>query len=243
MAKPLIGVLPLLDDEKESYWMVPGYMEGLIGAGALPVMLPPTADKPLVRQLADTCDGFLFTGGHDVSPELYGEERLPACAATSPLRDEMEKMVFDLAYEADKPIFGICRGIQFINVMMGGTLWQDLPSQRPSYVEHHQSPPYDVPAHSVTLDSAGPLYGLFSDLMDNDGKLRVNSYHHQAVKDLGSGLGVSAVSEDGLIEGVYDGGRSFLWAVQWHPEFSFKVDEGSRRLFQRFADSAAGRMK
>lgn len=237
MKKPLIGVCALVDDERESLWMLPGYMDGIGEAGGIPVMLPLTEDEENIRRLADEFDGFLFTGGHDVSPELYGEERLPGCAAVSAARDRMEATLFRLAYEADKPVLGICRGIQFINAVMGGTLWQDLPSQRPSDVEHHQNPPYDVPSHSAAVTEGSPLYELLSDLLSG-GSLCVNSYHHQAVKELAPGLSVMAVSEDGLIEGIYDKTRTFLWAVQWHPEFSYKTDEASGRIFRAFVRAA-----
>ena len=237
MKRPVIGVLPLIDDGRESYWMLPGYMEGIIAAGALPVMLTPTADLEMIGQMCALCDGFLFTGGHDVSPALYNEERIPQCDSSSALRDGMEAEVFRLAYREDKPILGICRGIQFINAVMGGTLWQDLPSQRPTGVEHHQTAPYDRPVHDVILQNGNAMYDLLKDLAD-DGVLHVNSYHHQAVKDTASGLTVTAVSEDGLVEGVCDNTRRFLWAVQWHPEFSFRTDETSRRIFAAFVESA-----
>ena len=237
MKKPLIGVLALFDYEKDSYWMVPGYMEGILEAGGIPVMLPLTDDKEIIARLADEYDGFLFTGGHDVSPELYREERLKECAETSPIRDAMETELFSLVREADKPVLGICRGIQLINAVMGGTLWQDLPSQRPESIEHHQSPPYDVPLHSDDITEGTPLYDLLGDILDK-GRLMVNSYHHQAVKDLAPGLDVMAVSEDGLIEAVYDKTRKFIWAVQWHPEFSCRTDESSRRIFKAFTAAA-----
>ena len=237
MRKPLIGVCALVDDERESLWMLPGYMDGIEEAGGIPVMLPLTDDEEIIRRLAAEFDGFLFTGGHDVSPELYGEECIPGCAAVSEARDRMEEQLFGLTYKADKPVLGICRGIQFINAVMGGTLWQDLPSQRSSYVEHHQSPPYDIPVHNVKIEKESPLYGLLEDLLFNC-SLPVNSYHHQAVKTPAPGLSVMAVSEDGLIEGLYDESRHFLWAVQWHPEFSHKTDEASRRIFRAFIKAA-----
>ena len=233
---PRIGVLALIDDERESWWMLPGYMEGIMQAGGIPVMLPVTDDRAIIRYLADDYDGFLFTGGHDVSPGLYGEEPAGGCVISSSERDEMEKFLFELVYEADKPMLGICRGIQFFNACMGGTLWQDLPSQRSSNIMHHQHAPYDVPAHSVEISEGTPLYTALDDLLDK-GILKVNSYHHQAVKDLAPKLKCAAKSEDGLCEAVYDESRRFLWAVQWHPEFSYKTEESSRRIFKGFVNA------
>lgn len=214
--------------------MLPGYMTGIAQAGGIPLMLPLTSDREALDQLAYGLDGVLFTGGHDVSPSLYGEDVLPACAACSPERDAMEKILLDLVLERDMAAFGICRGIQFVNAALGGTLWQDLPSQRPSAVEHHMQPPYDRAAHRVGIAAGSPLH----DLLGAD-ELAVNSYHHQAVKDLAPHLEVMAVSEDGLVEAVRLPEAHFVWAVQWHPEFSWRTDEASRRLFAAFVRAAA----
>ena len=160
MKKPLIGLVPLVDEEKQSYWMLPGYMKGLAEAGTVPVMLPLSDDQSIISQLADELDGVLFTGGHDVSPELYGVRRSGKCGIPSPERDSMEQKLFYELRKRKKSIFGICRGIQLINVLMGGTLYQDLPSEHPSQTEHHQSPPYDRSVHNVRIYRDSALYGL-----------------------------------------------------------------------------------
>lgn len=229
MRKPMIGIIPLVDAEKESYWMLPGYMKGIEQAGGIPVMLPLTSDKEALRQLADALDGFLFTGGQDVSPSVYGQVPSAQCGELCRERDEMEEYLFRLVFEQDKPVLGICRGIQLMNVLMGGTLYQDLPTEHPSVVKHRQLPPYDAPSHSVELAPDSPLY----DLLKTD-RLMVNSCHHQAIKELAPGLEAMAVSEDGLAEAVCAKEKSFVWAVQWHPEFSFLSDANSRAIFQKF---------
>ncbi len=229
---PIVGVIPLWDDEKESIWMLPGYMDGLRQAGGLPIMLPLTTDEREIDQLLDMVDGVLFTGGHDVSPEMYGEEPLNHTVVTCKKRDDMERIVLNKAMERDKSILGICRGIQFINAALGGTLYQDLPTQHPSAVEHHQKPPYDVPAHNVHIVKNGPLFELL-----RKEELSVNSYHHQAIKELAPDLCVMAKSPDDLIEALYKPDRKFLWAVQWHPEFSYLSDRSSREIFRIFVKS------
>lgn len=229
MKKPIIGVLPLIDDPRNSYWMLPGYFNGLIAAGGIPVMLPLTSDKEILSQLADTYDGFLFTGGQDVSPSLYGEDTLPQCGEISKPLDEMENILLNELIGRDKPILGICRGIQFINAALGGTLYQDIPSQKPSKTEHHQSPPYDVPVHSVNITPNTPLYDILG-----QSELRVNSYHHQAVKELSPKLAAMAYSEDGLVEGVYMPDKKYIMAVQWHPELSYLKDKNSMLIFESF---------
>ena len=232
MKKPLIGVLPLVDTEKDCYWMLPNYMQGIENSGGIPVMLPLTEDKEIIKQLVNTCDGFLFTGGQDVAPEIYNAKRTKECGESSSQRDNMESELFSLAYEQDKSIFGICRGIQFINAIMGGTLYQDLLTEHPTDTIHHQPHPYDKPIHNVTLVKNSPLHKL----LDCD-KLNVTSLHHQAVKVLAPRLECMAVSDDGLCEAVYAPDKSFVWAVQWHPEYSFFADENSRKIFKKFIDS------
>ena len=227
--RPVIGVIPLFDYNKTSYWMLPGYFGGLIEAGGLPVMLPLTSDSADIEQITSMCDGFLFTGGQDVDPKLYSARKTGACGECSPERDVMEGLLLKRAMEADKPILGICRGIQFINAALGGTLWQDIPSQFSDSVPHCQKPPYDIPVHEVDIESDSPLY----DLLKTD-ILPVNSYHHQGICKLSSSLLPMAKAPDGLIEAVYAPNKKFLWAVQWHPEFSYLKDKNSRFIFREF---------
>lgn len=231
--KPLIGVMPLWDDRKDSIWMLPGYMDGISEAGGIPFIFPFSSDERELDQLAGMSDGFLLTGGHDVSPEVYGEEPLPGMIDSCAKRDRMEAIVLRKAIAADKPVLGICRGIQFINAALGGTLYQDLPTQHPSDVEHHQTPPYDKHAHFVRIPADTPLYRCLG-----TDQLSVNSYHHQAVRRLAPGLSAMAVSPDGITEALYMPGRRFLWAVQWHPEFSYKSDANSRKIFSAFVNAA-----
>ena len=233
MNMPQIGIVPLIDIQRESYWMLPGYMEGIADAGGLPIMLPLTADPAAIRRIAQLCDGFLFTGGHDVSPELYGQEILPLCGERCPERDAMERLLFPAVMELKKPVLGICRGLQFINVMLGGTLFQDIPAQRPSEVIHHQDPPYDSPSHPVELPSGTPL----RELLGRD-TISVNSCHHQGIRDLAPALCSMANAPDGLVEAVWAADRRYVWAVQWHPEFSRLKDDHSRHIFQSFVDAA-----
>lgn len=182
MKKAVIGVAPLWDRDRDSYWMLPGYLEGLELAGALPITLPLTEDAGDISRLVSLCDGFLFTGGQDVSPELYGEKPRAACGEICEKRDAFEQRLFAQALEQDKPMLGICRGIQFFNASLGGTLYQDLPTEHPSEVAHVMRPPYDQTAHSVALLPGSPLAALLG-----RAELGVNSYHHQAIKALAPG--------------------------------------------------------
>ena len=226
---PVIGVLPLIDYARNSYWMLPGYMNGLKQAGAMPIMLPVIGNNSDAEMLADICDGFLFTGGQDVEPAFYGAEKTELCGESSPERDTMEKLLLDIVMKRDMPVLGICRGIQYINAALGGTLWQDIPAQFSDKLIHCQKPPYDIPVHDVTVAEDSPLYELLQ-----KEHIAVNSYHHQGVRELSSKLKCMASAPDGLVEAVYAPDHKFLWAVQWHPEFSYETDENSRLIFREF---------
>ncbi len=232
--KPMIGVIPLYDDEKDSIWMLPGYMDGISFAGGLPVILPLKADDGDIERLCSSFDGFLFTGGHDVDPEMYGDKRRDNCGPSNPDRDRLEKRIFEYALKKDIPVLGICRGIQLINVLCGGTLYQDIPTEYISEnkVQHHMSPPYDVPCHEVNILENTPLFRELGVLT-----ISVNSYHHQAVKKLSPYLLPMAVSTDGLTEALYMPGKKFIQAVQWHPEFNFHKEETSRKILQSFVNA------
>lgn len=196
--RPIIGLIPLYDDDKDIYWMLPGYMKVIEKCGGLPVMLPLT-DK---------------------------------CGTPCPLRDSMEGYMLDLCIKDEKPLFGICRGIQFINAHLGGTLYQNLPSEYESAIEHHMDPPYEKVAHKVNVYDGTKLAEIIG-----PGMHEVNSYHHQAVKDISPSVTKMAISEDGLVEAIEINNHRFAIAVQWHPEFSYEVSKDSINLIQAFVDA------
>ena len=230
--KPTVGVLPLWDEAKDSIWMLPGYMDGILTAGAVPLILPFSTDEEDIEKMISTCDGFLFTGGPDISPAVYGEEPIEGLNDICQKRDELEIALLKAALEYGKPVLGICRGIQLINAALGGTLYQDLPTQHPSDVIHRQQPPYDVPSHTVSVLKDSPLYEYIrTETAD------VNSSHHQAIKTLSAELTAMAFSPDGLTEAVYRPKSRFLWAVQWHPERLFKKSVDHEKIFRAFVDA------
>ena len=230
--RPVIGLIPLYDETKESYWMLPGYMKVLEQCGALPIMLPLTSDEEELAQSLELCDGLLLTGGHDVDPVLYHEQPKAACGVPCRERDAMECRLLGWALEINLPVFGICRGIQFLNAYLGGTLYQDLPTEYDSSIEHHMTPPYDRTAHKVTVLADTVLAEILG-----AGELPVNSYHHQAVKNTAPGVTTMAVSEDGLVEAISVDGKKFAVGVQWHPEFSYENNAQSLKLVQAFVDA------
>ena len=228
--KPLIGVTPLWDVTLKSVWMLPDYLDGIRKAGGVPVVLPLEADTDAIALMAERFDGFLFTGGPDVAPELYGVEDPDGKAKTCPPRDQLEAALLRQVVALDKPVLGICRGLQLINAVLGGSLYLDLPSEHPSELIHRQGKPYDRTTHFVRL--AGPL----RELLETE-ELPVNTLHHQALRKLAPGFEPMAFSPDGLIEAYHQPDARFLWAVQWHPEYLFRHDAPSRQLFRHFVEA------
>ena len=230
--RSVIGLVPLYDDEKDSYWMLPGYMKVIETCGAFPIMLPLTDDKEELECVFGLCDGLLFTGGHDVDPKIYKAVKRDICGKTCKIRDDMESYLFGKALEKDMPVLGICRGIQFMNAYLGGTLYQDLGTEYNCKAEHHMTPPYDREAHMVNVIPNTLLAGIIG-----EGEHAVNSYHHQAVKCVAPGVEVMAESEDGLVEALSVRNKSFTVGVQWHPEFSYKRSEESMKLVRAFINA------
>lgn len=230
--KKIIGVMPLYDEEKESYWMLPGYMKALEAEGAIPFMLPLTSNPEELDYFLEICGGFLFTGGQDVSPSLYQEERKDWCGTCCVLRDEMEVYLLKRAVKQGKSVLGICRGLQIMNVCYGGTLYQDLSMEYKSNINHRMKPPYHREAHKVFVKKDTPLYEILQ-----KEEIGVNSCHHQAIKEISPDFRAMAISEDGLIEGIYMPSETFIAGVQWHPEYFYKEDESCRKLVRAFVNS------
>ena len=229
MRMPFIGLTPLWDENEGCICMYPGYIRGLEEAGAVPVILPLTKSETVLKQIADSFDGFLFTGGGDLDPKYYGQEKADYCGKICEGRDQMEAYLFrEAVINQNKPALGICRGIQLFNAFLGGSLYQDLPTEFSTAINHRQVPPYNVPTHAVRLLPESPLCKLVG-----KERLDVNSHHHQAINRIAEGLEIMALSDDGLAEAAYMPDRPYVWAVQWHPEL-LPNDEASGKLFASF---------
>ena len=232
MKKPIIGVTPSVDEENNRCLVQPGYLESIDRAGGLPLMLPLTDRDEDIAQILALCDGFLFVGGPDIEPWRYGQELLPECGPQNVQRDAMEWKLMEAVLAADKPILGVCRGIQVLNAVLGGTLYQDIPSQYDTQLSHSMpEPPYNRVAHPFRVVAGTPL----ACLPPAEG---INSRHHQAILDLAPGLEIMAYSADGIIEAVRMPDKKFVWAVQWHPEAFWEEDGIHIELFRQLVHAA-----
>lgn len=226
--KPIIGIFAEIDEEKKSGVMYP-YVSAIEKSGGLPLLIPYVEDEETLDALLALCNGFFFTGGVDIDPHRYGEEIKDTCGELQIHRDDLEFRALKKAMETEKPVLGICRGAQLINIALGGTLYQDLPTELPTEISHRQTEPKFSPAHSVKILADTPLY----DLVKKD-RMTANSFHHQAVKKLGKGLSLMALADDGVVEAFYQPGERYLRAYQWHPERLFAIDADNRLLFEDF---------
>ena len=222
----LIGVTPSTDENPSRIQINEDYMNAVLRAGALPVLLPLTGDEHTLDEMLRRVDGLVLTGGADVEPRCYGEERLPLCGETSPRRDEMEFLLCRKALAANLPILGICRGHEVLNCALGGTLYQDIAAQYGDALKH---PCYDMPKDQVHEVRA--VEGTMLHRITGLTAMRVNSRHHQAVKKAGEGLVINAYASDGLIEGTELPGRRFVLSVQWHPESLSDYRKEAQDLF------------
>ena len=234
---PVIGVVPRYDFEWTGLAISDGYLSGLLEAGAIPIVLPAIHDSVAIKRLVASCDGFLIPGGQDIDPGRYGKRRKPHTHRSATARDLMEDALIRAAIAADKPVLGVCRGMQSLNVALGGTLHQDIHTEHSrDSLPHVQGRPFDMPAHMVDVVEGTKLAECVG-----APRLGVNTIHHQSIAELGEGLIVSAVSpDDGVVEGVEMPGKRFVVGVQWHPEHMWRTRPHSKRLFSAFVEAARG---
>lgn len=235
MNKPIIGVTPDFNagdrqdmgGKEPTYFLRARYMKAIEDAGGIPVVLPLLSNKDAWRQVVTHVHGLLITGsGSDLAPEFYGERQRHKFSRMSRERATMELGIAKAAYRADVPMLGICGGMQSINVALGGTLYQDIPAQLKTSIDH-------LPAYSATKITHAIQIAPGSLLRRIAGKARmdVNSSHHQSIKKVASNLAQTAIAPDGVIEAIEAPDRAFILGVQWHPEFLYDRDPIQRRLF------------
>lgn len=239
--RPLIGV-PTGREKSQRFFGLPlyimnqTYIRVLENLGALPIMIPLQMSEATLRGIFDRLDGLFLPGGEDLDPSAYGHERHPQLGAPDKERDRTELILTRWALEEGMPLLGVCRGIQVINVVCGGTLYQDLPSQRADLTKHDYFPPaferFRI-SHQVAIEPDSRLARALGTVH------KVNSMHHQGIDLLGRGLRIVARAEDGLAEAVELPALPFAVGVQWHPEELAMIDQLSGSLFAEFLRAAA----
>jgi putative glutamine amidotransferase len=233
--KPVIGIVSNFDLEKDGYFCLAHYVRSIEQSGALPVILPyvKADDVPTVLDLVS---GLVLTGGGDFPTDLYGAEPNPAVARMIPARDAFEIPLARSALERDIPILGICRGMQLVNVLEGGTIYPHTLDELESAMDHRDGTPLSESVHDVRLDPGSRLWQLCG---SPSAPFPVNSFHHQAIKRLAPGFIASAHAEDGVIEAIESPGRRFVIGVQWHPEWMYDTDPACRSLIDNFTRACA----
>lgn len=235
--KPLIGITSsyehnpdVLDAHKTSVSI--DYSKAIIEAGGIPVILPVQDNLDVIKGLINHLDGLLLAGGVDPDPILYGEECLQGMGSISPERDKFEYLLLEEFEKTNKPILGICRGLQLANIFYGGTLYQDI-SYVNTKIQHKQSWQLYLPTHDITiLEKDNIFYEIFGE------KTRVNSFHHQMIKDIAPNLTPIAISSDGIVEAFQKKDYPFFYATQWHPEMmSVRGNEQMKQIFNKFIEA------
>ena len=226
--KPIIGIISDVDVDFVSS-VKNDYVKAIEASGGTPILLPYSKKSETSDSFIELCDGFLFSGGNDIEPIRYGEETKPNCGAIQLNRDDFEFRMFEKMIATDKPILAICRGMQVVNVAFGGTLYQDIPSEISTDIQHRQTEARYEFSHFVKILGDTPLAAFIG-----ENSIRANSFHHQAVKRLGDGLLAMAYSTDGIIEGFYHTSHPYLRAYQWHPERLFDKDSDNKLIFSNF---------
>jgi putative glutamine amidotransferase len=230
----LVGVSGSIDQNDTRHFLMRDYFLALLRAGATPVMLSPDIERSQAAQCARRLDGLLLAGGGDVEPALFGQQPIEQLGEVTPLRDRAELILIEEFLRLKKPILGICRGVQVMNVALGGSLYQDLPAQwkaekgKESLLQHRQGEPYNTPCHSVRIEPGSLLWRI-----TGQEELQVNSMHHQAVREMADGFSPCAFAPDGVAEAAEMKGTPFVLGVQWHPERL--TDDASRKIFSAFA--------
>jgi putative glutamine amidotransferase len=189
------------------------YVTAVESSGATALLLSPGHSPDSIRRIVSLAHGLLLTGGEDVDPARYGQEPHPELGTVNPPRDEMEFTALEEALLRRMPVLAICRGCQLLNVALGGTLYQDIPSQLGGDVLHEQTAPWNQRWHGARVEPGSGLHAIFGST-----ELSINSFHHQAVDRLARGLRASVWAEDGIVEGVEGVDHPWMYGVQWHPE-------------------------
>lgn len=240
MNKPIIGIsTSVLVDEGggfpgyERIYVNKDYVSSVISAGAVPLMIPMDATEENLRQTLELVDGMIFSGGHDIAPIRYGEEPHQKLQEICPERDDFDFLLYRLAKEHSLPILGICRGFQLMNVSEGGKLYQDLSLKNTESLKHSQGHGPSIPTHTVKVEPGSKFYKILG-----KGEIRVNSFHHQAVKSTSENVAISGKALDNVVEAIELKNYPFGLGVQFHPEMLQAKEEDMKKIFAALVSAA-----
>lgn len=239
MKKPIIGITSAHEMEEgllnyHRTTLSIDYTKSVIAAGGVPLIIPVNNNREVIKAQLDMIDGLILAGGEDINPVLYNQDFKEGMGICSPERDECEMIVLEEFLKTGKSILGICRGLQLTNIYYGGTLLQDMRYyKKGTNIKHSQSLYPDLATHKVYMnEDDNILYNLFGK------EIAVNSFHHQAIDELGKGLTVIATSEDGIIEAFQKKDHKFFYGVQWHPEMmTARGNKDMIKIFEKFVES------
>lgn len=237
--KPLIGILSNIATIKsgafiglEKAFVCNEYINAVEKSGGVPIMIPTNTNKENIRRQIEAVDGIIISGGGDINPVLFHEEPIEKSGNIHPDRDIFDLEAIKVAIELNKPILGICRGLQAINVALGGNIYQDLSMIKNHFIKHNQDTKAYLGTHYVDIKENTRLYNILGN------KALVNSYHHQSVKNLGKDLEAVAYSSDKVVEAIERKGDLFVVGVQWHPEMMVEKNENMLKLFEVFIEES-----
>lgn len=233
--KPIIGLTARYDVKEDTLVVNTGYYRAILRVGGIPFIIPITTDVTENKEIMQNIDGVILTGGEDVDPKYFNETPIKEMGSISPYRDIQEMCIAKIALTNNIPILGICRGIQVLNIAAQGSIYQDIYSQIPNanLIKHSQNAPKWYATHEVRIEENTKLHQII-----NKRTIRVNSFHHQAVKDVCEEFTIAAKSEDGIIEAIEHKNNDFAIGIQWHPEVMWEKDNEYLKVFKSFVSSA-----
>lgn len=236
--KPLIGVTTSSFTSDTGWDYNRAYVaiiQAVEEAGGLPVLVPISIGDEALREIYERLDGLLLPGGGDIRPNIYGADMHPLTDNIDDARDRVELNITRWAVGDDIPVLGICRGHQVLNVALGGTLIQDVPSEIGVDISHNVTVPRNSRPHEVNIDPGSRLAAILG-----TNQIAVNSLHHQSVGEAAPDACITAYSPDGVVEAIEVPNKKFVLSVQWHPEDLYRDDPAMKRLFKAFVEAAAG---
>jgi len=236
MMKPLIGLTASMEIDQTVYTVNNRNIKAILKAGGMPIILPYFLEEEDVEQIADQIDGLYATGGYDIDPTLFGEEPHPGLGTIIPARDQSEIKLMKKLMELKKPILGVCRGSQTLNIASGGDMYQDIYAQADqTLLQHKQKAPVEHMSHYVYVEKESLLHRI-----TGQEKFKINSYHHQANRDVSSDFRISGKASDGIVEAIESKELPFVLGLQWHPEATTAIDDQpSVKIYEEFIKACA----